>query len=50
MEKRENAIPKTMKAWAVTTPGPIDGKKSPIEFTYDRWQKARDFSHGMNAT
>lgn len=26
MEKRENAIPKTMKAWAVTTPGPIDGK------------------------
>lgn len=19
-------------------------------FTYDRWQKARDFSHGMNAT
>lgn len=33
MEKRENAIPRTMKAWAVTTPGPIDGKKSPIEFT-----------------
>ena len=33
MEKRENAIPKTMKAWAVTTPGPIDGQKSPIEFT-----------------
>lgn len=19
------------------------------DFTYDRWQKARDFSHGMNA-
>ena len=33
MEKRENAIPKTMKAWVVTTPGPIDGKKSPLEFT-----------------
>lgn len=26
-----------------------DGKIE-IVFTYDRWQKARDFSHGMNAT
>ncbi|MCD7112801.1 zinc-dependent alcohol dehydrogenase family protein [Limosilactobacillus agrestis] len=33
MEKSENAIPKTMKAWAVTTLGPIDGKQSPIKFT-----------------
>lgn len=33
MENYEEAIPKTMKAWAVTTPGPIDGKKVPIEFT-----------------
>ncbi|MBB1123665.1 zinc-dependent alcohol dehydrogenase family protein [Limosilactobacillus albertensis] len=32
MEKREDAIPKTMKAWAVTKPGPIDGKESPIKF------------------
>lgn len=32
MEKREDTIPKTMKAWAVTKPGPIDGKESPIKF------------------
>lgn len=25
-------IPKTMKAWQVTTPGPIDGDRSPLEF------------------
>ena len=37
MEKRENAIPKTMKAWAVTTPGPIDGK----EITNGIYRKAR---------
>ncbi|MBD5807227.1 zinc-dependent alcohol dehydrogenase family protein [Limosilactobacillus walteri] len=33
MVKQENVIPDMMKAWAVTTPGPIDGQRAPIEFT-----------------
>ncbi|HBF73643.1 MAG TPA: alcohol dehydrogenase, partial [Lactobacillus sp.] len=33
MSKAVSNLPTTMRAWAVTEPGPIDGKKSPLEFT-----------------
>ncbi|GAX07912.1 alcohol dehydrogenase [Secundilactobacillus silagincola] len=33
MSKAVSNLPTTMRAWAVTEPGPIDGKKSPLAFT-----------------